>query len=152
MVDYSLIKVIPAEESNSEFSYQVKKTAYGGYIKDIWGWEEQHQREFHAQDWLNNRPDIIMYDNQPIGTIYINETQDYIEIGQFIILSELQNKGIGSHILKDIMDKADRSSRIIKLMYLSINPVASLYSRMGFQVVGNDGPFILAERKPGEKT
>ncbi len=149
MIDFSLIKLIPAEESHREFSYQVKKAAYGDYIREIWGWEENAQRDFHAKDWLNKRPKIITYGSQPIGTIYLNENKDHIEIGQFIILSEYQNKGIGSYILRGIMDEADRSGRVIKLMYLRTNPVASLYSRMGFKATGNDDLFISVERKPG---
>ncbi len=152
MIDYALLQLIPAEESHREFSYQVKKSAYGDYIKEIWGWEESAQREFHAQDWLNKKPSIITYDSRPIGTILITENEDHIEIAQFIIVSEYQNKGIGSHILKDIMDRADHSGRVIKLQYLRINPVASLYSRMGFQVIGNDDLFVSVERKPGGKS
>ncbi len=148
MIDYALVQLIPAEESHCEFSYQVKKAAYGDYIREIWGWDEQLQREFHTQDWLNKRAKIITYGSEPIGTIYLHENKDDIEIGQFIISSEYQNKGIGSYILKGIMDEADRSGRMIKLQYLRMNPVASLYSRMGFKVAGNDNLFISVERKP----
>ena len=151
MIDFYLIKIVPAEESHSEFSYQVKKAAYSDYIKQIWGWDEDKVREFHVQDWLNKRPEIILYDNEPIGTIYLNENKDYIEIGQFIILSEYQNKGIGSYILKGIIEEADHSGRVIKLEYLRINPVATLYQRMGFHVVGSNDIFISVERKPGGK-
>ena len=151
MIDYSLINLVPADESQCEFSYQIKKAAYGNYVKEIWGWDEGLQREFHAQDWMNKRPEIILYDNQPIGTIYVDRKEDDIEIEQFIILSEYQNKGIGSYILQGILDEADSSGQIVKLKYLRSNPVASLYSRMGFQVVDNDDLFISVERKPGSK-
>ena len=149
MIDFSLIKLIRAEEEHGEFSYRLKKAAYGDYITQIWGWDEDEQREFHAQDWLYKKPEIIIYKNEPIGTIYVFENEDYIEIEQFIILMEYQNKGIGSFILKGIIDEADRSGRVIKLKYLHINPVATLYSRMGFEVVGNDDLFVSVERKPG---
>ncbi len=148
MIDFSLLQITPAKESHSEFSYQVKKAAYGDYIKEIWGWEESAQREFHAQDWLNKRPEIILYDNQPIGTIYLNENEDYIEIAQFVILSEYQNKGIGSYLLKGILDRADRSGLITRLDYLHTNPVASLYKRFNFKVVRSDDIFHFMERKP----
>ena len=97
MINFSLIKLIPAEESHREFSYQVKKAAEGDYITQLWGWDEKAQRDFHTSDWQQKRPSIILYDNKPIGTIYILENDDYIQIGQFFILPEYQNKGIGSH-------------------------------------------------------
>ena len=148
MIDYSLLKLVPAEESHYEFSYQITIAAYRHYIEEMWGWDEKAAREFHVQNWKNKRPKIILYDKQSIGTIYINENKDHIEIEQFILKSEFQNQGIGSYILKDIMNKADSSELTIKLMYLRQNPVASLYSRMGFQVVKDDDEFIWVERKP----
>lgn len=151
MIDYSLLKLIPAEESHSEFSFQIKRVAYGDYIKELWGWDEERQIEFHARDWQNKRPQIILYDNQPIGTIYINQNKDCIEIAQFILLPEYQNKGIGTYILKSILDQADRSGLITKLDYLHSNPAASLYERFDFKIVRSDDYFHFAERKPGGK-
>ena len=149
MIDYSLVQVVSAEELHREFCYQVKKSAYRDYIEQIWEWDEEREREFHAQDWLSKRPKLITYRNQPIGTIYINEDKDSIEIAQFVISSEYQNRGIGSHILKGILEEADRTGRVVKLKYLRINPVASLYSRLEFKVVSSDDLFISVERKPG---
>jgi GNAT superfamily N-acetyltransferase len=148
VIDYSLIELTPAEESHREFGYQIKKAAYRGYVEEIWGWDEKVAREHHNQDWQDKTPQVILYSNNPIGTIYVKEENDYIEIEQFILSSEYQNQGIGSRILKGIINRADRTSRVIKLMYLRINPVASLYRRMGFKIVGNDDTFISVERRP----
>jgi putative hydrolase of the HAD superfamily len=148
MIDLSSIKLIPADESHREFYSTVKKEAYGEYITRVWGWDEQKERDFQAKDWQEKRPAIITYGGKPIGTIYVKKDENYIEIGQFYILPEYQKQGIGSHVLKAILDNADRTGRIVKLMYLGINPAASLYARMGFKVAGTEEPFIMAERKP----
>jgi GNAT superfamily N-acetyltransferase len=149
MIDYSLIKLIPADESYHEFSYQVKKAAEGAYITEIWGWDEDIQRDFHAREWQENRPQIIMYDSKPIGTIFIGQSKDCIEIKHFFILPEYQNMGIGSYLLKRIQDHADKSGRIVRLKYMRNNPVGSLYKRHGFQVVGFDQTYYSMERKLG---
>ena len=149
MIDFSLIKLIPAGEAHFEFSFQITKAAYRHYIEEIWGWDEEVAREYHVQNWKNKRPEIILYDGMPIGTIYIHENDDHIEIEQFILSSEYQNQGIGTYVMKDIMDRADRTGKVIKLMYIRTNPVASLYNRMGFKVTESDENFISVERKPG---
>src|SRR4030067_598731 len=131
MIDYSQTKIIPAEESHREFSYQVKKTAEGDYITQLWGWDETVQRNFHTSDWQQKRPSIILYDGVPVGTIYILENDDIIQIGQFFIMPYYQNKGIGSYLLKNILDKADRYGKLTKIAYLKNNPVVSLYERNG---------------------
>lgn len=149
MIDYPLIKIIPAEESHREFSYQVKKAAMGGYITQIWGWDEKVQKNLHDGDWRQKRPQIILYDNKPIGTIRIVSNEDRLVIEQFYILPEYQNKGIGSHLLKHILENADKTDLIVKLAVLRINPVISLYRRHGFEIVDSNEILYFMERKPG---
>ena len=149
MIDYSLIRLIPADETHREFSYQVKKAAEGEYITLMFGWEEDVQRDFHARAWQEQKPDIITYDGRLIGTIATIESEDCIEIGQFFILPEYQNKRIGTYLLKSILDRADRSGKNVNLKFLRSNPVKSLYVRNGFRVVDTDEILCYMERKTG---
>jgi GNAT superfamily N-acetyltransferase len=151
-IDYSLIKFIPAGESHREFNDAIKESAYRGYIEELWGWDEKVIGEYNDRNWRDKRPRIILYDDRPIGTIYVKEDEESIEIEQFVLASEYQNRGIGTHILRDITARADRTGRTIKLNYLRMNPVASLYRRTGFRVVAEDEILYWAERKPGGKT
>ena len=149
MIDCSLMKVIAAGETYREFSYQVKKAAEGEYITHLFGWDEDVQRDFHAKAWQQQKPHIITYDGELIGTIATIETDDCIEIGQFFILPDYQNSGIGTHLLKSILDKADQLGKNVTLKFLKSNPVKSLYVRNGFRVVDTDEILDYMERKPG---
>jgi GNAT superfamily N-acetyltransferase len=149
MIDCSLIKLIPADETYREFSYQVKKAAEGEYIISMFGWDEDVQRGFHARAWQEHKPDIITYDGELIGTIAATESEDCIEIGQFFILPDYQNRGIGTHLLKSILDKADRSSKNVTLKFLKDNPVESLYLRHGFRLVRTSDVAHHMERNTG---
>ena len=148
MTDYSLIKLIPADQTHKEFSYQVKKEAEGGYITDMFDWDEDVQRDFHAKAWKQQKPDIISYDGNLIGTIATIESEDCIEIGQFFILPDYQNKGIGTHLLKSILNKAEQLGKHVTLRFLKNNPVRSLYVRNGFRVTDSDEILYYMERKP----
>jgi GNAT superfamily N-acetyltransferase len=149
MIDYSLIRLIPADETHREFSYQVKKAAEGDYITSMFGWDEDVQRDFHVRAWQEQKPDIITYDGKLIGTIATVESQDCVEIGQFFILPEHQRKGVGTYLLKSILDKADRLGKNVTLKFLKNNPVKSLYVRHGFRVVDTDEILCHMERSTG---
>ena len=149
MIDYSLIKLIPADETHKEFSYQVKKAAEGEYITLMFGWNENVQRDFHAKAWQRQKPDIISYDGKLVGTIATIESEDCVDIGQVFISPDYQNKGIGTHLLKGILDRADQSGKNVTLRFLKNNPVKSLYIRNGFRVVDTDETLYYMERKPG---
>jgi ribosomal protein S18 acetylase RimI-like enzyme len=150
MIDFSLIKITPADDTHYELLFQLKKAAMGPYVKRIWGWDEQHQRARHAEDWQEQRPRIIMYDNQPIGSILLDNEDDHLYIGRFYILPQYQNKGIGTHILERVLEQVNKEKKPTTLAVLKINPVIALYKRHGFKVTGMNEHQYLMEREPGK--
>jgi len=153
MIDCSLIKLIAGDETYKEFSYQVKKAAEGEYITSMFGWDENVQRSYHSKAWQQQKPDIITYDGKPVGTIATIESEDCIEVGQFFILPEYQNKGIGTYLLKSILEKADQLGMNVTLRFLKNNPAKSLYVRNGFRIVDTSEILYYMERKvSGKKT
>jgi putative hydrolase of the HAD superfamily len=148
-IDYALIKTVPADASHREFCYRVKKAAMGEYIARVWGgWDEKVQRKFHAREWQEKRPQIILYGDQPIGTIFIFKDEKYLDIEKFYIHPEYQNKGIGSYLLKQVLDDAEKTGLTARLAVLKINPAVSLYRRHGFESVKEDDLFYFKEYKP----
>lgn len=153
MIDCSLIRLVPGDETYKEFSYQVKKAAEGEYITSMFGWDENVQRSYHSKAWQQQKPDIMTYDGKPVGTIATIESEDCIEVGQFFILPEYQNKGIGTYLLKSILEKADRLGKNVTLRFLKNNPVKSLYVRNGFRIVDTSEMLYYMERNvSGKKT
>ena len=143
-----LIKISQATEDDYEFSYQVKKAAEGELIRQVFGWDEAFQRAFHRKEWTERRPSIIKYDGMPIGTLAAIEGDGRLELGQFFISPEYQNKGIGSFLLQRILQKADEGGKIVQLAFLKGNRAESLYTRNGFQLVRQTETHCFAERQP----
>ena len=121
-----------------DFVYKVKKDAYKNYVTECWGeWNESEQKKYF-NNFINNVKNaayIIQYDNTDIGFYNGNllENGNY-EIGNICIVQEYQNKGIGSKILKEILEKY--SNKDIEIQYFKQNPVGKLYERLGFVSIG----------------
>jgi len=143
-----LINISPATDADCEFAYQVKKAAEGDLIRAMFGWDEAFQWAFHLKDWTQNRPDIIFYDGQAIGTLLVVEIDGRLEIGRFFILPEHQNRGIGTFLLGRVLRWADESDLVAQLAYLKGNRAEALYVRHGFQLVGETETHCFAERRP----
>lgn len=150
-MDYSLINIISADESYRKFAYQVAEITMSRYATELLDWDENDRRKYHEEMWRNKRPKIIIYNSQPIGTIYIAENRTHTEIAQFYILPEYQNKGIGSYILEGILDNSDKASSVVELEVLKVNPAVSLYQRYGFQIVNSNKYMYQMERRPDGK-
>lgn len=152
-IDFSQIKLIPADESYYEFFFNLKKAAMGPYVKKIWGWDDAFQREKLAEEWPQETElQIILYDQQPTGSILVKHETGHFHIGRFYLLPEYQNKGIGSYILNNELKKADRKKLKTTLAVLKVNPAIALYKRHGFCINGMNELQYLMERQPGGKT
>lgn len=121
-----------------EFVYEVKKNAYKKYVEECWGeWKEEIQQKYF-ENFINQVKEnayIIQYKNKAIG-FYNGEKlgNGNYEIGNICIISEYQGKGIGTKILKSILEKYSDTN--IEIQYFKQNPVGNLYERLGFKKSG----------------
>ena len=135
-----------AEDADQVFAFRVKHAAIGEYVDHVWGWDDTFQRSFHAHDWAANRPSIISQNGTDIGTIEVIAHADHLYLGEFYLLPEWQRHGLGSQLLGDVITRAQSERLPIRLQFLKINPVRSLYERHGFRIVGETKTHYLAER------
>ena len=132
---YNMRPYIDNEYHNyKEFIYRTKKDAYKKYVEECWGsWNEEDQRKYF-ENFINsvcNDAWIIQLNGKDIGFYNgaILEDGSY-EIGNICIIPEYQGKGIGTQVLKDIMEL--HKEQDLHIQYFKQNPVGSLYKRLGF--------------------
>lgn len=117
-----------------EFVYETKKNAYKKYVEECWGkWDDLDQRNRFkdSMELTFDRTYIIFIDNKKIGFYQgqvVDEETYYIE--NICIIPEYQGKGIGTQILKSILEKYYNKN--IKIQYFKQNPVGNLYKKLGF--------------------
>ena len=127
-------KLIPITQNDYDFIYKLKKNVYIKYVEEIWGWDEDKQKEYFKNfiDTYKKNIYLIKLNDEVIG--FYNdeflENGDY-EIGNICIVEEYQGKGIGTKILKDILEK--NKDKNIHIQYFKQNPVGNLYTRLGFE-------------------
>lgn len=122
------------QNTDYEFVYEVKKNAYKKYVEQCWGnWNDAEQRD-RFKEFINKSSDriyIIMINNKRIGFYQgqiVNDKTYYIE--NICIIPEYQGKGIGTDLIKTILEK--HSDKNIEIQYFKQNPVGNLYKRLGF--------------------
>ena len=121
-----------------EFVYEVKKNAYKTYVEKCWGsWIEEAQRNYFKNfiEQVKENVYIIQLNGKDIG-FYNGETLEdgSYEIGNICIIPEYQGRGIGTEILKDMIELHQQED--IHIQYFKQNPVGNLYRRLGFKENG----------------
>ena len=140
----------PALPSDFEFAFEAKRDAMGPHIRARWGWDEQFQLRHHAKRWAEKPWQIIGVGQTDIGTVSIDVRATHMQFGEFYILAPYRGRGLGTGVLSEALCTADALGLETRLEYLKWNPVASLYARHSFTVVGENDIHYFLVRRPNE--
>lgn len=89
------------------------------------------------------RFDIVELDGERIGRIVVNRPGDRIHIVDQAIVPTLRGQGLGTAIMRQLMDEAAAESLFMTLKVSNANdPSMRLYSRLGFEVLTESLEYI----------
>ncbi len=71
---------------------------------------------------------------------------DFIE--EIALLPEAQGRGIGTRLVRDVLQAAQRRGVPVRLSVFTSNPARVLYARLGFRVTGIEEPRMAMEWRP----
>ena len=126
----------PAVDQDLQFCQSLHHKAYKVYISVIWGWDEELQNKMFQDSFIIEGTWIISLGKQNIGYYKLNETEDNIYFCDIILDQNFQGIGIGSSILKAIIEASKAKNKVINLGVFKMNQRAMmLYRRFGFKVV-----------------
>jgi ribosomal protein S18 acetylase RimI-like enzyme len=94
------------------------------------------QHEYYQQNYIEANFLVIEKGKEIIGRLYYKESfEGTIRIIDIAILPKFQNKGLGTSILKDIIERAKVIEQPITIHVESFNPAMELYKKLGFQKI-----------------
>lgn len=74
---------------------------------------------------------MIIFDNKIVGTIGVIDYKDGKMIDEIFILEEYRNRGIGTDIINNILNK---NNKVYLWVYIDNIRAVKLYKRLGFKV------------------
>jgi ribosomal protein S18 acetylase RimI-like enzyme len=92
--------------------------------------------------------DLILCDEVPAGRLLVNREAGKIYLVDIALLAEYRGKGIGTALLKDLVEEAENFGAALGLHVLKTNPAARLYTRMGLTVTADDGFYLEMKKFP----
>lgn len=134
-MEFEMHNLRKAEETDIDFMMELKRATLKVYIDQIWGWEEEYQRNDTLECFYLGNTKIISVNGITIGIVETNTVDNIFHIVELEILPEYQGKGIGSAIICEIIKNEKSKSREIEVGCFKINSSAiNLYKRMGFRI------------------
>lgn len=117
-------------------------------------WQDFLQRQFSAQDLHYQRafPNavrrIIQMDGVDIGRLYLDRQNECLRIIEFTLAPTARGRGIGSDILRSLMNEAHGGKVPVRLHVEKQSPALKLYLRHGFRAVSDQGHHYAMEWMP----
>ena len=112
-------------------------------------WQFAAQQQHYAKHYPEARHDIILSDGRRVGRLFVARLDHEIRIVDITVVPVERNAGIGSHLLKDLLEEADRTGKKTTIYVEDFNPSLGLFKRLGFAPTEQNGVYLLLERNPG---
>lgn len=123
------------------------------------GWSEADVRAFlRGQFDLQSRAyrtafpggkfELILSQDKSAGRIYTHQSIDEIRLIDLALMPDFRGQGIGTALLTSLLAEATQSGRPVRFHVERMNRALRLYERLGFRVIGENGPYHLMEHQP----
>jgi ribosomal protein S18 acetylase RimI-like enzyme len=126
------VSLRPATESDYAYLWWLHGATMRTYVDAIWGWDEAVQRRLFDDRFDPARLEIIESAGEAVGVISVEQQREFISLSAIEVAPDFQSKGIGTRLIRDMQDEAERQCVPLRLRVLQGNPARRLYERLGF--------------------
>jgi len=107
--------------------------------------EAQHKH--YSENYQAASFDLILdpESGEPIGRLYLDRRENDFRIVDIALVPEWRGRGIGGDLLATILAEAGAAGKTVSIHVEANNPAMSLYLRLGFRHIDDNGVYHLME-------
>jgi ribosomal protein S18 acetylase RimI-like enzyme len=107
------------------------------------------QRREYDANYPRAEYDVILLGGHPAGRVWVGRDNVEIHLLDIALLPEAQNRGVGTAILRALIEESQRTRKRLRHMVFVLNADARrFYERLGFVVFEEVGPYLHMEWRP----
>jgi ribosomal protein S18 acetylase RimI-like enzyme len=149
----------PVAPSDDEFLLDVYASTRADELAPV-PWTDEQKRAFlkmqlDAQrgEYEKRFPDadyrVILVGGRAAGRLWVARTPQQIRLLDIALLPEFRGRGVGTLLVRGLMDEAERAGLPLRHMVFQLNEGAMrFYERLGFTRLELHGAYLEMERKP----
>ena len=112
-------------------------------------WQYAMQKQEYEARFPEARYDVILVDGAPAGRIWTGADDTQIRLLDIALLKEFLNRGVGTYLLRQLIDEAAQSKKKLRHMVFMLNDNAyRFYERLGFETIEDLGGYKHMEWSP----
>jgi GNAT superfamily N-acetyltransferase len=157
--DGGTVELRPVSESDNEFLLSIyASTREDELAQAEWAegqkemfirWQFDLQRREYSARFPDAAYHVIVVDEQRAGRIWVGADDEQIRLLDIALLPQFQNRGVGTVLLRHLMDEATHAGKALRHMVFVLNNNADrFYERLGFTVIEDLGAYRHMEWRP----
>lgn len=130
-----------AAEADYPWLWSLKRLTMRPHVEAMWGgWDDEQQEAFFRRNFVPANVRIIVAEGRDVGLLHVEREPAALFLANVQILPEFQNHGLGSAVVRHVMEEARAARLPLRLQVLKSNrPARRLYERLGFEVTEEGG-------------
>jgi ribosomal protein S18 acetylase RimI-like enzyme len=126
----------PATSGDLALMWDLRVRAMRPYVEETWGWDEAFQRRRLEENFDSTQVTVLVVEGRDAGVVRVEETPEALFLVLIEVAPEYQGRGLGTHVIRDLQERARARGVPVTLQVLKVNPARRLYERLGFTLTG----------------
>ncbi|WP_405808765.1 GNAT family N-acetyltransferase [Streptomyces sp. NBC_00210] len=145
MVDWD---VRPASVVDVEAVAELRALVLRDDLERLGRYDEQRVRQRLRDEFDPTHTWVIEVGDALAGCVALRQAEDAHWLEHFYLAPHLQGRGIGSDVLRGLLERCDRDGALVRLNVLQGSSARQLYERHGFTLETEDPVDVFMVRKP----
>lgn len=144
------IETRPARHEDVGFAFAALRDAMREYVAAAYGsWDDAEQYALFAPSFDLRTHRVVRADGTDVGILAVEAHVDRIHLERIFLRSEVRRRGLGTRIVRALLDWAHERGLPLVLTVLRTNPAGErFYTRLGFRAVGETSTHVHLEADP----
>lgn len=138
-----------ADLADVEMIADLRATVMRQDLERLGRFDEHRVRQRLRDSFSPQHTSVIVADGAFAGCVTVRPAEDGQWLEHFYLAPDLQGRGLGSAVLRTLLDRIDADGALVRLNVLQGSTARRLYERHGFIVEDQDPIDIFMVRRPG---
>jgi len=149
------IRLRAATPTDEAFLLKLYESSRGDDLRGL-GWEEERiseflkmqyeaQQRFFESEYKRADNQIILREDNLLGRLLVDRREHEIRCIDLALLPEYRNAGIGTFLLRQLQEEANRGRKPLRLQIIRFNRAVNLLERLGFARTSETGTHFQME-------
>ena len=143
------VSLRPAVPEDRAFLFGLHRASMGPQIEERYGpWNDAVQWEFFDRWFRPEHTSVIRVGGDDVGVLAFKERDDDVYVTRIGIRPDRQGQGIGTTVLRRLLEQAHEAGKAVSLHVFEINPAREPYRSLGFTTSSERDGRILMRATP----